>query len=352
MVHPYDNLPDRNFWKSFERDFRSAQMLDIKPPFSELSAKSRIGTAGSCFAQHIARNLKKYGMNFIDVEPAPSLLGAEQTGRFGYDMYSARYGNIYTSRQLLQLMEEAHGRGVRSPDAIWKRDGRFYDALRTGVEPLGLASEDDVRLSRAEHLKAIKKMFRSIDVFVFTLGLTETWECVETGTVFPVAPGVQGIGSYAPDRVRFLNLSVTDVVQDMSRVMAWLKRINPNLRVLLTVSPVPLAATASDEHALSATFYSKSVLRAAVEQLRAKFDCVEYFPSYEMVTFMSTVRPAFDDNLRNVRPEVVEYVMKNFFNSYFGIPPEQLQELAPEQSASENEADLICEEEALSSYAK
>ena len=42
----------------------------------------------------------------------------------------------------------------------------------------------------------------------------------------------------------------------------WCARRTPKLRILLTVSPVPLTATAGDDHVLLATTYSKSVLRA------------------------------------------------------------------------------------------
>ena len=41
-----------------------------------------------------------------------------------------------------------------------------------------------------------------------------------------------------------------------------LRDYNENMRFILTVSPVPLVATAGSEHVLAATLYSKSVLRA------------------------------------------------------------------------------------------
>jgi hypothetical protein len=53
--------------------------------------------------------------------------------------------------------------------------------------------------------------------------------------------------------------------------------------VILTVSPVPLAATFTGRDVLVANMYSKSVLRAVAEEIRARFDFVDYFPSYESV---------------------------------------------------------------------
>lgn len=60
---------------------------------------------------------------------------------------------------------------------------------------------------------------------------------------------------------QFLNLSVDDVRSDLTEVLALLRTIRPGLKVILTVSPVPLKATASSDHVLTATSYSKSVLR-------------------------------------------------------------------------------------------
>ena len=54
-----------------------------------------------------------------------------------------------------------------------------------------------------------------------------------------------------------------EVVRDITTSFDALRVINPDLRFLLTVSPVPLTATASGQHVLTATTYSKSVLRSA-----------------------------------------------------------------------------------------
>ena len=54
--------------------------------------------------------------------------------------------------------------------------------------------------------------------------------------------------------------------------------------MILTVSPVPLVATAAGKHVLVATTYSKSVLRVACEEVCQKAADVMYFPSYEIIT--------------------------------------------------------------------
>ena len=84
-------------------------------------------------------------------------------------------------------------------------------------------------------------------------------------------------------------------------------------KILLTVSPVPLTATASGRHVLASTVYSKSILRSVAGQLSLSQKNIDYFPSYEIVTNPRMHSTAFADNLRSVRGEAVEAVMKHFF---------------------------------------
>lgn len=53
----------------------------------------------------------------------------EDLPKFGYDMYSARYGNIYSARQLLQMLQRADGSFPRE-EACWETNSRFYDPFR------------------------------------------------------------------------------------------------------------------------------------------------------------------------------------------------------------------------------
>ena len=157
-------------------------------------------------------------------------------------------------------------------------------------------------------------MFESLDVFVFTLGLTECWRSRADGAVFPICPGVEA-GVFQEDRYEFYNQPVDEVLADMTSFLDQLGRVNPRARVILTVSPVPLAATASPGvHVLAATTYSKSVLRVAAECLRQRFPHVDYFPSYEIITGQHARGAYYADDLRNVVEAGVSHVMRVFLD--------------------------------------
>jgi len=149
-------------------------------------------------------------------------------------------------------------------------------------------------------------------VFVFTFGLTECWAAVADGAVFPLAPGVAG-GTFDADRYAFVNLDVDDVVADMTEFIGSLRKVNSDAKVILTVSPVPLIATAVDRHVLVSTTYSKSVLRVASQALVESLPDVYYFPAYEIVTGDCSRGAYFARDLRSIREPGVEHVMSLFF---------------------------------------
>jgi hypothetical protein len=342
---PYHGLPASRFWKPAVAERRAEGFEEIHAPKFGIDTSSRIATAGSCFAQHIARYLRSGGVGVLDVEPPPPWLARENARRFGFGIYSARYGNIYVVRQLLQLAREALGRFVPA-DAIWERRGRYFDALRPAVEPQGMASPAEVAANRRDHLEAVRRLLHRADVLVLTLGLTESWVHEPSGTVFPTAPGTVA-GSYDPTVHCFRNFSYDEICSDLLELRSLLRAINPAMKILLTVSPVPLAATASGSHVLVATAHSKAVLRAVAGQLAAEFADIDYFPSYEIINSPGRRDFYFEPNLRDVTEEGVRVVMDAFFEAYGirgGLPAGS--------DASDRADDPVCEEAMLEAFGK
>lgn len=309
---PYQGLSKNAFWRTAVANRHYFDLEDISRPI-QISLHDRIATAGSCFAQHIGRHLQRSGAVYLDMEPRPSYVPEADAKRFGYDTYSCRYGNIYTARQLRQLAEEALKN--RNPEeVVWAKGGRYFDALRPSIDPVGYESPEQVLLLRRNHLSSVAKMFRSLDVFVFTMGLTEAWVSKVDGTVYPTAAGTI-IGEHDPAKYEFQNFRYSDSFADMVAFIELLRSVNPAARILLTVSPVPLNATASPDHVLVATMRSKSVLRAVAADLADDLPGVFYFPSYEIIASHPGRGMFFEPDLRNVNEAGVNLVMKHFFNA-------------------------------------
>jgi len=321
IANPYKDLDKRQYWKSGvvrNRSFLPERLY--KKKFS-IGANTRIATAGSCFAQHIGRSLKQHNFNILDLEPAPDSLPAHRHADYGYSLYSARYGNIYTIRHLLQLANEAFER-VRPMDGIWQKKDRFVDAFRPGIEPKGFKTAGDVTSHREFHLQKCRQLFVGMDLFVFTLGLTECWIHKKSGTVFPIAPGVIA-GEYDREIYEFKNLRFSELIKDFMEFRELIHEMQARAdrcKFLLTVSPVPLAATATENHVLSATIYSKSVLRAVAGQLAESLSDVDYFPSFELISSHLSRGMYYGSDLRSINEEGVRAVMNMFFSEHGDLP--------------------------------
>lgn len=335
--NPYRGLPKRNFWKNGAAVWSPFDIPEIYTKRFVIHPHDAIAAAGSCFAQHVAKRLKGSGYRYLDMDPPPFNMAPADFGRFGYDLYSARYGNIYTARQLLQLARRAYGE-FTPLETCWEKDGRFYDPFRPTIEPNGFASMDEFQAALEHHLGTVRKLLEATDVFVFTLGLTEAWIDRRDGSVFPVAPGTAA-GTFDPEIHTFHNFTTSEVVADVRAFMDIARRAKPSMRFLLTVSPVPLVATATDQHVLSATVYSKSVLRAAAGEIYQTDSGVDYFPSYEIITGIPARSMFFEPDQRNVHSRGVDVAMAHFFSQH---PP--LGGATVQSNSFVIETDVVCDE--------
>jgi hypothetical protein len=352
MSNPYADLPPRAFWRSGVAMADRSRFPGLYEPRLTLTPATAVATAGSCFAQHISRHLRRAGCVVLDAEPAPAVMPEPVAQAFGYGVFSGRYGNIYTPRQMRQLLEDVLRRRT-DPRFVWARDGAYVDAFRPTVEPEGHSSPDEVLVHRTWHLHRVLQMLRRTDLFVFTLGLTECWEDRETGRVFPVCPGIAG-GTFNPDEHVFRNFRTTEIIRDLTTIHTHLHRFNPNMQMLLTVSPVPLTATNSGDHVLTASAASKAILRAAADEFVKTTPGTDYFPAFEIVTHPASGGPWFEPNMRSVSAAGVEKVMDIFLSAHGLVAEPAITPPAGPALASasdEDEENVSCDEVLLDAFA-
>jgi len=353
--HPYKSLPPENFWRAAIAKPAYADVDPVVAGKFVIAPQDKVATAGSCFAQHIARHLRQSGFQYFVTEAAHPLVEHVAIDDFNYGTYSARFGNVYTTRQLRQLIERAYGLFTPIEDIWPTAHDRCVDPFRPQIQPDGFACAAELSADRVQHLASVRRMVEECDVFVFTLGLTESWLSREDGAVFPVCPGVSG-GEFDAKRHVFHNFTVAETEADLRAAIALIRQRNPAVRFVLTVSPVPLVATAEPHSVLVSTTYSKSVLRVVAEAVSSGDAGIAYFPSYEIITGSFSRGRYFADDLRSVTEEGVSHVMRLFMRHYTAA---QSGEVAPPPvSADDDEMKrhiasvrdmvrVICDEEAL-----
>ncbi|CAN0232867.1 unnamed protein product, partial [Chrysoparadoxa australica] len=134
-----------------------------------------------------------------------------------------------------------------------------------------------------------KKSLENASCFVFTLGLAEVWEDVQTKKVF-----WRGIPEqiFSEKRHRFRLSTVDENTNNILAIIELIRKINPKVSVVLTLSPVPLKATFGNSSCVTADCVSKSTLRLAIHQVISRsLPDIHYWPSFEIVKWLGCHLP-------------------------------------------------------------
>ncbi len=346
-MHPYKNLPSEAFWNTAIATKNALNITDLWKPKFQLQPEHQVLTAGSCFAQHIGKALSANGYSWHDGEPAPSFLNETLKKAYNYGIFSFRTGNIYTTNLFLQWVEWMQT-PEEAPQEFWQdEEGRYYDPFRPLIEPKGFSTKDELIAAREATFAAMKSSLATADFFVFTLGLTEAWQNSEEGYFYPLCPGTVK-GTFDSEKHAFVNLRYPAIKEALEKAIGIIKQLNDKIKFILTVSPVPLTATAADKHVLVSTTYSKSTLRAVAGDLADERDDVDYFPSYEIITGSPYRAMFYESNQRSVADRGVAHVMEHFFSA---LETKKTQKVENAQNAG-SENDVVCEEELLDAFSQ
>jgi len=144
MSTPYRSLPSYTRWSKALASIPYAEVDPVTDFPFRLKPLDKVATAGSCFAQHIARHLSKSGFNYYVVEPGHPLGNGAINEEYGYGVFSARYGNLYTAAQLLQTAQRAFGMFYPVEDIWTLPEGGFADPFRPAIQPGGFTSREEL----------------------------------------------------------------------------------------------------------------------------------------------------------------------------------------------------------------
>lgn len=288
---------------------------DIKAHYDgpRLSRQDGVFAIGSCFAREIEQHLFEQGARVLSLTHEAILDSAfrDADGR-GRISYFHRY----------------------TPQAIWQDMARAFDAIpewdeaasllfRCGrnVYDFDLAWTDSSDLSAKATLARRRgaaeraKGLRDASCVIITLGLIEAWLHRPTGLwCNQVHPRVL---SRASGDFEFRLTSYEETLEHLE-AMHSLLRIHgrADVQLVVTVSPVPLQTTFTDQDIVEANTESKAVLRAAAAAFVRRHANVHYFPSYEMVTYSQQKR-AWKPDRAHVRGQMVRDVVSRFMALYY-----------------------------------
>src|SRR5271165_2402176 len=281
---------------------RRSLYADEELPYAQVNQfvtrATPIGSAGSCFAAEIRSILIEEGFNYVTTEPN--------------DFTCAAWGPLYNVPSMRQLVEKAF-RLAHTPHLVDVREHMksdytagfdIVDPFRQNVQFGSLEAYED---NYQRHLDAARKALLKCEVFILTLGMNEIWYLKSDGSIL-----TRMLWDLSPALFDRRILTVQENVEELNRMLEVWRNHNPAIKLIVTVSPVPLHATFQGDHThvIAATCHAKSTLRAAAEEFVRQNRDVFYFPAYETVMYC-TEKPFLADN-RHVTPEAVAKVAKLF----------------------------------------
>jgi hypothetical protein len=305
-------------WAVARRRLRGGVVVPIHHPSFSLTSNDTVFTMGSCFARNIEKHLATLGCRV----PAYDfwLPESERTSSTPNDALT-----LFTPASFVQIIEwvdRIHSRdGIVTADDCepWLfhyADGTAWDLGLAAVLPTPLAR---VIARRQELFDLYRSVFTAACVMM-TPGLIETWYDTQHGVYTTYAPIMDG-ELIDPERYAVRVLGYDECYQALLRSIDIIRRHNPAIKVLITVSPIPLRYTFTSKDILTANSYSKSVLRAVCEQIAADREAVDYFPSFEAVNYSHW--HVWQRDRRHVSDRMISKIVQTVITQYFsGSSPE------------------------------
>jgi len=263
----------------------------------ELNPTTPLASIGTCFAEEFAFFMMQNGYNYIRTEN--DALAA-----------SANWGRVYTIPNLLQIIR--YSVDSTFPVVLEEIPDGWFDPLRETQIPYSL----DKSIAQEElikHREASLKAFSLSEILIITVGQNESWVDKSNDMIWGRIPPETILQSRKKDFV-VKEFSYEDNLSALFESIEFLRKINPDLKIVFTVSPVASYASFSDTDVISNSFSNKCLLRAVVNKVvSSHLENLFYFPSFEMV--LCDNPHSFRADNRHVKYSAVNRIFSLLVNS-------------------------------------
>ena len=249
---------------------------------TEIRHSERIMLFGSCFAENIG-NLLKENKFRCDVNP-----------------FGVLYNPLSIANALNQILE---GKEYEEEDLFFS--GGLWHSWMHHSDFSAPSQEEALAVMNIRLAKA-KENLAKADWLVMTWGTAYVY-------IHQEMQKVVGNCHKQPDKTfRRLMLNAVAFVEECRGVLKKCREVNPNLKVLFTVSPIRHAKDGMHGNQLS-----KATLLLAIDEIcRTCPDCF-YFPSYEIIMDELRDYRFYADDMIHLSSKSVEYIWECFSRCYF-----------------------------------
>ena len=258
-----------------------------------------ITSFGSCFATEVAFWLQQNNYNYLIGEHATK-------DKCGLYRAGSDWGNIYNTPSFFQLLKWITGKEER-PFHFYRVNNQLFDPFCEEI----IVKDNNIVEYKNKVFDVYSEAFDLIKkskVLILTVGLNEVYKYLPTMTY--MFRGPKGLNPACFSRK---TLSIEENYQYLNASVEILNEINPDLKVICSVSPVPLIRSfQSDRHVAESTLLSKCILRLALDKFSDNKK-IFYFPSFETAMYPGFESPqVFKEDERHVDRQLVDKIMLTF----------------------------------------
>jgi hypothetical protein len=228
------------------KTFRTVVIPD-KPKYTISHADSII-SIGSCFSENIGHKFRDYKFN-ININP---------------------FGQQYNPYSISNAIHRLLNATPYTQDELVQHDELFHSFDHHGSYSKSTAEETLQHIN--SNLQQASNDLKNATVLFLTFGTSHVFQLKESEKVVSNCHKLSG--NNFTRRV----LKPQEIVDVLGNALTALHKVNPNIKIIATVSPVRYFAFGHYENSVS-----KAHLFTAIYQLQEMFPDMYYFPAYELV---------------------------------------------------------------------
>lgn len=155
-----------------------------------------------------------------------------------------------------------------------------------------------------ERLQQDRDRFRNVEYLFITFGTAWVYKYIKSGKV------VSNCHKVPAKEFERYRLSLDEIVNAYKDILMQISTVNPNIKVIFTVSPVRHFKDGAVENQVS-----KSTLLLAVNELQQHLDFVEYFPAYEIMMDELRDYRFYNSDMLHPSSLAIDYIWEQFSKS-------------------------------------
>lgn len=249
----------------------------------DITHHSTILLFGSCFSENIGLKLKENKFS-VNVNP---------------------FGVLYNPFSIFAAINRLLDKQMFTRDEFIHHNDSYHSFMHHGS--FSNINHDDAVVHVNEEFSLASKQLDVADFLLITFGTSYVFRWKETGTI------VGNCHKIPANQFVRQRLTVDEITSTWSQLIKRLLTLNPNLKIVFTVSPIRHFKDGAHENQLS-----KSILHLSIDNLMQQFSAhTFYFPAYEIMIDELRDYRFYADDMLHPSQLAQNYIWKKFGEAYF-----------------------------------